>query len=268
MNLALLRLLAILIAANGLGALAALLLQVTMGDEGDSFVDIIPMIIVCVVTALVGVIVLVKKSAKPLMVYSIIAIILDIVGNINFVRGYLGLETSPGVGFLLQGLASHLINILIAVYVTSLFVGRMKTPEGCRVNLGLLRFCAVVFLINGFDFLVHIGDNHSVPVGIHFLPVVIMMVASIAAGIFVLVKNNTLVLKAFAVCSVLWFLWVRIEFVRENMFGSYYVASAIVSTVFSAHLVVYVATFFVDVEESKLYLQKLKALFFKWKNLT
>lgn len=262
MNLALLRVIAILISVNALKGLAGLLLQVIMKgfDEGESFADIAPMILISIVTAIIGIIVFVKKGAKLLMVFSIIMIIVNIVGGINYVRVYLGLQFSPGVGFLLRNLADHFINIMMVVYVASLFVERMKILEGSRVNLGLLRFCAVVFLVGGFGFLVHIGYDHSVPV-------VVMMTASIVAGIVALAKNNTLVLKAFAVCSLAWLLWTHFEFVRANMFGAYYVANAVVRVVFSTHLVVCVATFFIDVEESKLYLQKLKALFFRWKNL-
>ena len=261
MNLALLRVFGILIAVHELNRLVSLLLQVTMGDEGESFTDIAPMILASVAIILVGIIVFAKKSAKLLRVFSAIMIIVSIVGGINFARVYLGLQYSPGVGFLLQRLADHFINMFMVVYFVSLFMGNMKTPEGSRVNLSLLRFCAIVFLVDGFGFLVHIGYDHSVPV-------VIMTAASIAAGIVALAKNNTLVLKAFAVCSILWLLWTHIEFVRTNMFGAYHVANAIVGIVFSAHLVVCIATFFIDVEESKFYLQKLKALFFKWKNLT
>ena len=261
MNLALLRLFGILIAVHELNRLVRLLLQVTMGDEGESFTDIAQMILASVAIILVGIIVFAKKSAKLLRVFSAIMIIVNIVGAINFARVYLGLQYSPGVGFLLQRLADHFINMFMVVYFVSLFMGNMKTPEGSRVNLSLLRFCAVVFLVDGFGFLVHIGYDHSVPV-------VIMTAASIAAGIVALAKNNTLVLKAFAVCSILWLLWTHIEFVRTNMFGAYHVANAIVGIVLSAHLVVCITTFFIDAEESKFYLQKLKALFFKWKNLT
>ena len=261
MNLALLRVFGILIAVHELNRLVSLLLQVTMGDEGESFTDIAPMILASVAIILVGIIVFAKKSAKLLRVFSAIMIIVSIVGGINFARVYLGLQYSPGVGFLLQRLADHFINMFMVVYFVSLFMGNMKTPEGSRVNLSLLRFCAIVFLVDGFGFLVHIGYDHSVPV-------VIMTAASIAAGVVALAKNNTLVLKAFAVCLILWLLWTHIEFVRINMFGAYHVANAIVGIVFSAHLVVCIATFFIDVEESKFYLQKLKALFFKWKNLT
>ena len=260
MNLALLRVFGILIAVHELNRLVRLLLQVTMGDEGESFTDIAPMILASVAIILVGIIVFAKKSAKLLRAFSAIMIIVSIVGGINFARVYLGLQYSPGVGFLLQRLADHFINMFMVVYFVSLFMGNMKTPEGSRVNLSLLRFCAIVFLVDGFGFLVHIGYDHSVPV-------VIMTAASIAAGVVALAKNNTLVLKAFAVCSILWLLWTHIEFVRTNMFGAYHVANAIVGIVFSAHLVVCITTFFIDVEESKFYLQKLKALFFKWKNL-
>ena len=261
MNLALLRVFGILIAVHELNRLVRLLLQVTMGDEGESFTDIAPMILASVAIILVGIIVFAKKSAKLLRVFSAIMIIVSIVGGINFARVYLGLQYSPGVGFLLQRLADHFINMFMVVYFVSLFMGNMKTPEGSRVNLSLLRFCAIVFLVDGFGFLVHIGYDHSVPV-------VIMTAASIAAGVVALAKNNTLVLKAFAVCSILWLLWTHIEFVRTNMFGAYHVANAVVGIVLSAHLVVCITTFFIDVEESKFYLQKLKALFFKWKNLT
>lgn len=261
MNLALLRVFGILIAVHELNRLVRLLLQVTMGDEGESSTDIAPMILASVAIILVGIIVFAKKSARLLRVFSAIMIIVNIVGAINFARVYLGLQYSPGVGFLLQRLADHFINMFMVVYFVSLFMGNMKTPEGSRVNLSLLRFCAIVFLVDGFGFLVHIGYDHSVPV-------VIMTVASIAAGVVALAKNNTLVLKAFAVCSILWLLWTHIEFVRTNMFGAYHVANAIVGIVLSAHLVVCITTFFIDVEESKFYLQKMKALFFKWKNLT
>lgn len=261
MNLALLRVFGILIAVHELNRLVRLLLQVTMGDEGESFTDIAPMILASVAIILVGIIVFAKKSAKLLRVFSAIMIIVSIVGGINFARVYLGLQFSPGVGFLLQRLADHFINMFMVVYFVSLFMGNMKTQEGSHVNLSLLRFCAVVFLVDGFGFLVHIGYDHSVPV-------IIMTAASIAAGVVALAKNNTLVLKAFAVCSILWLLWTHIEFVRTNMFGAYHVANAVVGIVLSAHLVVCITTFFIDVEESKFYLQKLKALFFKWKNLT
>lgn len=261
MNLALLRVFGILIAVHELNRLVRLLLQVTMGDEGESFTDIAPMILASVAIILVGIIVFAKKSARLLRVFSAIMIIVSIVGGINFARVYLGLQFSPGIGFLLQRLADHFINMFMVVYFVSLFMGNMKTPEGSRVNLSLLRFCAVVFLVDGFGFLVHIGYDHSVPV-------VIMTAASIAAGVIALARNNTLVLKAFAVCSILWLLWTHIEFVRTNMFGAYHVANAVVGIVLSAHLVVCITTFFIDVEESKFYLQKLKALFFKWKNLT
>ena len=141
MNLALLRLFGILIAVHELNRLVRLLLQVTMVgfEEGESFTDIAPMILASVAIILVGIIVFAKKSARLLRVFSAIMIIVNIVGAINFARVYLGLQYSPGVGFLLQRLADHFINMFMVVYFVSLFMGNMKTPEGSRVNLSLLR---------------------------------------------------------------------------------------------------------------------------------
>lgn len=61
------------------------------------------------------------------------------------------------------------------------------------MNLALLRVFGILIAVHELNrlvrLLVHIGYDHSVPV-------VIMTAASIAAGIVVLAKNNTLVLKA------------------------------------------------------------------------
>ena len=108
MNLALLRVFGILIAVHELNRLVRLLLQVTMVgfEEGESFTDIAPMFLASVAIILVGIIVFAKKSAKLLRVFSAIMIIVSIVGGINFARVYLGLQFSPGIGFLLQRLAT------------------------------------------------------------------------------------------------------------------------------------------------------------------
>ena len=67
MNLALLRVFGILIAVHELNRLVRLLLQVAMGDEGESFTDIAPMILASVAIILVGIIVFAKKSATAVL---------------------------------------------------------------------------------------------------------------------------------------------------------------------------------------------------------
>ena len=82
-------------------------------------------------------------------------------------------------------------------------------------------------------------------------------------GIFAIAKRNSLVLKVYALIAFVQILWNTFAYVREYMFGGIYIGNAIVGLVFNTFFVVCVATFFVDVEETKFYFQKLKKLFFK-----
>jgi hypothetical protein len=56
--------------------------------------------------------------------------------------------------------------------------------------------------------------------------------------------------------------------IAGTLLQSFYVWGAVIGMIFSPFFVVCAATFFVNPEETRLYAQKLKALFFKWKKLT
>ena len=86
------------------------------------------------------------------------------------------------------------------------------------------------------------------------------MVVSIAVGIFAIAKKNSLALKVYALIAFVQILWNTFAYVREHMFGGIFVGNAIVGLVFNTFFVVCIATFFVNVEETKFYFQKLKKL--------
>jgi hypothetical protein len=67
-------------------------------------------------------------------------------------------------------------------------------------------------------------------------------------------------LKVYALVAFVQILWNTFAYVREHMFGGFYIGNAIVGLVFNMFFVVGVATFFVNVEETKFYFQKLKKL--------
>ena len=97
--------------------------------------------------------------------------------------------------------------------------------------------------------------------------IIVMILIPIAAGTFALVKKNTLVLKIYSIIAFVYISWSTWDYVRENMFGTYYVWGAVLGMIFNPFFVVCATTFFVNPEETRLYAQKLKDLFFKWKNL-
>ena len=86
-------------------------------------------------------------------------------------------------------------------------------------------------------------------------------------SLFVKFVDEPRLLAIYALIAFVQILWNTFAYVREHMFGGIYIGNAVIGLVFNTFFVVCIATFFVNVEESKFYLQKLKALFFKWKNL-
>ena len=158
------------------------------------------------------------------------------------------------------------MNPFLVVCIAAFFIASPKNESidnNQKINLDLLRFCTAYFLVNAANNLINMILNFSFSTDI-----IVMVLVPTAAGIFALVKKNTLVLKIYSIIVIVYISWNSWNYVRENMFGAYYVWGAILGIIFSSFNVVCAATFFINPEETRLYAQKLKALFFKWKNLT
>ena len=157
-----------------------------------------------------------------------------------------------GYRYLLEQLTNDFVSPSLVVLIAAFFF-----------SSSLFRFCTAYFLVNAANNLIETILNFSPSADI-----IVMILIPIAAGTFALVKKNTLVLKIYSIVAFVYISWNTWDFVREHMYGTYYVWGAILGMIFNSIFVVCAATFFVNLEETKLYAQKLKALFFKWKNLT
>ena len=265
MNLALLRVCAIVLIVNGLSSIAGALLPLfTLEIEDEPFFSTHgPAILSSSIFVTLVVIALVKRSTRILKILSIIAIILTFARAIIFTVHF-NIHILPiglGYTYLLKQLTDIFVNTSLVTWIAAFFIDRANTDP--KINLNLLRFCTAYFLVNATNNLIKTILNLS-----NSSFDIVMILISIAAGIFILVKKNTLVLKIYSIIAFVYISWNTWDYVREHMYSTYYVWGAILGMIFNSFFVVCAATFFVNPEETKLYAQKLKSLLLKWRNLT
>ena len=264
MNLALLRVCAAVMIMNALYNIASLFFNMSTTDDGSSGFYV-SLVFVYAILLIFGIVALVKKNIRILKVYAVWIAICILIGSImdvmNFNRVYLPLGV--GYGRLFNSLLERIVNPMIVFVVAVFFIEPKKAT-----SFGLFQFCAAFFLVDGANDMIQ--SIVSLFEGAESFSIVnaVLALLPIALGVFAMVKRNSLILKIYAVIAFVELLWGSLGYMRENMYGGYYVASAFVGLMFNTFLVVCVATFFIEPEKTRDYFQKVKSLFVKWKEMT
>lgn len=264
MNLALLRVCAAVMIMNALYNIASLFFNMSTTDEGSSGFYV-SLVFVYAILLIYGIVALVKKNIRILKVYAVWIAICILIGSImdvmNFNRVYLPLGV--GYGRLFNSLLERIVNPMIVFVVAVFFIEPKKAT-----SFGLFQFCAAFFLVDGANDMIQ--SIVSLFKGAESFSIVnaVLALLPIALGVFAIVKRNSLILKIYAVIAFVELLWGSLGYMRENMYGGYYVAGAFVGLMFNTFLVVCVATFFIEPEKTRAYFQKVKSLFVKWKEMT
>ena len=264
MNLALLRVCAAVMIMNALYNIASLFFNMSTTDDGYS-VLYVSLVFVYAILLIYGIVALVKKNIRILKVYAVWIAICILIGSImdvmNFNRVYLPLGV--GYGRLFNSLLERIVNPMIVFVVAVFFIEPKKAT-----SFGLFQFCAAFFLVDGANDMIQ--SIVSLFKGAESFSIVnaVLALLPIALGVFAIMKRNSLILKIYAVIAFVELLWGSLGYMRENMYGSYYVAGAFVGLMFNTFLVVCVATFFIEPEKTRAYFQKVKSLFVKWKEMT
>ena len=270
-NLALLRVCAIIVIVSGLSKsldLSWTLLMSEVNDDSLSWAYLPAGLIV----AAIGVISLVKKKTLVLKIYAVFMFISMVWSVIAFAPHDL-LFTDYPISYIVWKYVSRLVNVN-AVLAVSIFLIDAKTrvKEGTCVtknenmNLGLLRFCAAFFLVNGLHGVVGIlarGDYKA-----FWGMSVLWTFVPIAMGLYALLKKNSLVLMAYSVIAFVATVWNTILDAQEHFITAFYIGDVAIGFLFNSFFVVCVATFFIEPERTRCYLQKAKHAFLFWKNLT
>jgi hypothetical protein len=269
MNLQLFRICAAVMIMSSLYNIASLLFK-RFNEEMTGDIEplgfYIASVLFCVIIFALGIVTLVKKNVLILKIYAVWIIISILFGTVvdvmNFNRFYLPLGV--GYDYLFNSLLERIVTPMI-VFVVAVFFIKPRTAT----QFGLLQFCAAYFLVDGLRaFFQSIVSLLSKGVGSFSIVNAMWISLPVAVGVFAIVKKNSLILKLYTVVAFVNALWGSLEYMRENMYGGYYIANTLIGLMFSTFFVVCVATFFIEPEETRAYLQKAKSLFIKWKEMT
>jgi hypothetical protein len=262
MNLALLRVCAAVMIMNALYNIASLLFNMSTTDD-DSSGFYVSLVFVYAILLIYGIVALVKKNIRILKVYAVWIAICILIGSIMDIINFNRLPLGVSYSHLFNSLLERIVNPMIVFVVAVFFIEQKKAT-----SFGLFQFCAAFFLVDGANDMIQ--SIVSLFKGAESFSIVnaVLALLPIALGVFAIVKRNSLILKIYAVIAFVELLWGSLGYMRENMYGSYYVASAFVGLMFNTFLVVCAATFFIEPEKTRDYFQKVKSLFVKWKEMT
>lgn len=260
-NLALLRVCAIIVIVSGLSKsldLSWTLLMSEVNDDSLSWAYLPAGLIVVVL----GVISLVKKKTLVLKIYAVFMFISMVWSVIAFAPHDL-LFTDYPISYIVWKYVSRLVNVN-AVLAVSIFLIDVKTrvKEGSCVtknentNLGLLRFCATFFLVDGLNAVTDIlaAGEFKAFLGMS----VLWTFVPIAMGLYALLKKNSLVLMAYSVIAFVATVWNTILDAQEHFITAFYIGDVAIGFLFNSFFVVCVATFFIEPKRTRCYLQKAK----------
>jgi hypothetical protein len=268
-NLALLRVCAIMLIADALQKSIGLSWTLLMSEVNDDTLGwaYVPF---GLLVAVFGVISFVKKNTLILKIYAVLMLVSMVGGTIGSVRHGLNFSAYYRTGYIVWNAIGHFVNISAVMMVASFLIETKTRNEDAHVvknkNLGLLRFCAAVFLVDGLNNIINIlaaGDFKA-----FWGMSVLWTFVPIAVGLYALLKKNSLVLMAYSVIAFAGLIWNTFQDAQEHFLTAFYAGNVAIGFLFSSFLVVCAATFFIEPARTRCYLQKAKHAFLFWKNST
>lgn len=205
---------------------------------------------------------LVKKNVTALKILAVFTTIWIVVTPviINYVAGTHDFA-SVAIGMVFN---ANFVAVVAAFFVAP----RKRVEENKDVavcegfNLGLYRFCAAFFLVYGLN------GSMSVFLGHLAFPHVLFSFVAVMIGIFALVKKNTGILTVCAIIMVVQIfisLFQILNLTHISGGGFFATANVIAHCFLNATMVACVASFFVEPERTRSYLQCAKRVLFRKK---
>jgi len=267
MNLALLRVCAAVMVMNALYNIAGLLFNrfyAEMTGDIEPLGFFIASLLLCVIIFALGIVALVKQNVLVLKIYAVCVVVSILGGTVVDIMNFNRLPLGVSYSHLFNSLLERIVNPLLVFIVAVFFIKPKKATQ-----FGLLQFCAAFFLVDGLKaFFQSIVSLFSKGVESFSIMNAMWISLPVAVGVFAMVKKNSLILKLYAVVAFIDALWGSLGYMRENMYGGYYIANTLIGLMFSTFFVVCVATFFIEPEETRACFNKVKRIVLRWKSLT
>lgn len=150
-------------------------------------------------------------------------------------------------------IANSLMNVYIVVAVSIFFIESKRAEKivdvGGNLNLGLLRFCAAIFIVSGLN-----GFANAFLLQSFSWTYVPFCVLIVVAAVFALVKKNSMILVAGSLMMFIQIICSMFQVAMALEWNALYFVNVAISFILNPAFVACVASFFVEPERIKRYL--------------
>ena len=150
-------------------------------------------------------------------------------------------------------IANSLMNVYIVVAVSIFFIESKRAGKivdvGGNLNLGLLRFCAAIFIVSGLN-----GFANAFLLQSFSWTYVPFCVLIVVAAVFALVKKNSMILVAGSLMMFVQIICSMFQVAMALEWNALYFVNVAISFILNPAFVACVASFFVEPERIKRYL--------------
>lgn len=150
-------------------------------------------------------------------------------------------------------IANSLMNVYIVVAVSIFFIESKRVEKnadvGGNLNLGLLRFCAAIFIVSGLN-----GFANAFLLQSFSWTYVPFCVLIVVAAVFALVKKNSMILVAGSLMMFVQIICSMFQVAMALEWNALYFVNVAISFILNPAFVACVASFFVEPERIKRYL--------------
>ena len=151
-------------------------------------------------------------------------------------------------------IANSLMNVYIVVAVSIFFIESKRAEKivdvGGNLNLGLLRFCAAIFIVSGLN-----GFANAFLLQSFSWTYVPFCVLIVVAAVFALVKKNSMILVAGSLMMFVQIICSMFQVAMALEWNALYFVNVAISFILNPAFVACVASFFVEPERIKRYFQ-------------
>ena len=151
-------------------------------------------------------------------------------------------------------IANSLMNVYIVVAVSIFFIESKRAEKivdvGGNLNLGLLRFCAAIFIVSGLN-----GFANAFLLQSFSWTYVPFCVLIVVAAVFALVKKNSMILVAGSLMMFVQIICSMFQVAKALEWNALYFVNVAISFILNPAFVACVASFFVEPERIKRYFQ-------------
>lgn len=151
-------------------------------------------------------------------------------------------------------IVNSLMNVYIVVAVSIFFIESKRAKKivdvGGNLNLGLLRFCAAIFIVSGLN-----GFANAFLLQSFSWTYVPFCVLIVVAAVFALVKKNSMILVAGSLMMFVQIICSMFQVAMALEWNALYFVNVAISFILNPAFVACVASFFVEPERIKRYFQ-------------